>query len=250
MGRLARSVFTFSFVFLLSLGSFAKDQPSAQVTYNASVESVFAAEAKAFGTTATKSEKGKCQVSYQSTGRFRLLWTATCKDMGNGQVSVSLTAEGQWFFGVGDEKRRIADIFWGNMNTILSNAASSSGASPLVAQPAPTLPPVASAAPAPAPPSAPTAAPLDLPSAPTPAPMVAPPASEDAAMVQISSEPSGADILVDGNYAGSTPSQLKLKSGPHSVNVMKKGFAPWQRSITVQSGEVRNVAAELESASQ
>ena len=242
MGRLARSVFTFSFVFLLSLGSFAKDQPSAQVTYNASVERVFAAEAQAFGTTPTKSEKGKCQVSYQSAGRYSLLWTATCKDLGNGQVSVSLTAEGQWFFGVGDEKKRIANIFWGNMNTILGNAVSSSGASPLVAQPAPALPPVAS--------SAPTPAPLDLPSAPTPAPMVAPPASEDAAMVQISSEPSGADILVDGNYAGSTPSQLKLKSGPHSVNVIKKGFAPWQRSITVQSGEVRNVAAELESSSQ
>jgi PEGA domain len=143
---------------------------------------------------------------------------------------VTLTAEGQWFFGVGDEKNRIAKIFWNNMDAILKNGATSNGApapSPLVAQPTPALSPSA-------------------PSAPTPAPLVAPPASENAAMVQISSEPSGADILVDGNYTGSTPSQLKLKSGPHSVSIIKKGFAPWQRSITVESGEIRNVAAELE----
>jgi hypothetical protein len=241
MGRLARSVFPFSFVFLLSLVSFAAAPPAPPVTYNASVERVFAAEMKAFGATPTNSEKGKCQVSYQSTGRYKLLWTASCKEIGNGQVGVTLAAEGQWFFGVGDEKNRIAKIFWSNMDVILKNGATSNGApapSPLVAQPAPELSPLVAQ---PAPELSPSA-----PSAPTPAPLVAPRASENAAMVQISSEPSGADILVDGNYTGSTPSQLKLKSGTHSVSIIKKGFAPWERSITVESGEIRNVAAELE----
>lgn len=240
MGRLARSVFPFSFVLLLSLGSFAADQP-APVTYNASVERVFEAEMKAFGATPTSSEKGKCQVSFQSTsGMYKLLWTASCKDIGHGQVSVILTAQGQWFFGLGDEKKKIAGIFWNNMDALLRNGTTSGGApapSPLVAQPAPALTPATPPAPA---------APAPAPPAPTPAPMVAPPASENAAMVQISSEPSGADILVDGSYIGSTPSQLKLKSGPHSVNITKKGFATWERSITVQSGEIRNVAADLE----
>lgn len=241
MGRLARSVFSLSSVFLLSLGSFATDRP-APVIYNASVERVFAAELQAFGASPTSSEKGKCLVRYQSTGRYSLLWTASCKQIGNGQVSVVLTAEGQWFFGVGDEKSRVAKIFWNNMNTILVNESSSGGApaaSPLVAQPAPSLAP-----------PAPSPQPLVAKPAPPPSSRVGHPASPNSAMVQISSEPSGADILIDGAYVGCTPSQLSLKPGPHSVRIAKKGFEAWERSITVESGESRNLAAELEQSIQ
>lgn len=245
MGRLAKSVSTTAFVFLLSLGSFAIDKPDNQVTYAASVESVYAAETKAFGAAPTSSTQGKCEVTYQSSaGMIRLLWTATCKDIGNGQVGVTLTAQGQWFFGVGDEKRRVAKIFWNNMDVILKGPASSSGApapSPLAAQPAPSIAPK-DAQPAPSP--------LVEQPAPSLAPVVTPPASDTASLVQISSEPSGAEILLDGDYTGSTPSQLKLKPGPHSVKITKKGFEPWERSIKVEAGESRNVAAELEKASQ
>jgi hypothetical protein len=252
MGRIAKSVFTLSSVFLLSLGSFATDHPAA-VAYNASVDRVFAAESQAFGAPTTSSEKGKCVVRYQSTGRYRLLWTASCQPIGKGQVSVTLTAEGQWFFGVGDEKKRVAKIFWDNMNTILVNESSSGGApaaSPLVAQPAPSLPP-----PAPSPSTlnsqpAPSLPPLVAKPAPPPSHPARHPASDTSAMVQISSEPSGADILVDGEYTGCTPSQLSLKPGPHSVRIAKKGFEAWERSITVESGESRNLAAELEQSSQ
>jgi hypothetical protein len=66
------------------------------------------------------------------------------------------------------------------------------------------------------------------------------------AVVQVSSEPSGADITLDGDYAGSTPSQLKLKPGSHSVKILKRGFEPWERFIKVEAGESRNIAAELE----
>ena len=45
--------------------------------------------------------------------------------------------------------------------------------------------------------------------------------------MKISSEPSGADISVDGDYAGSTPSELKLKPGPHSLKITKKDYEPW-----------------------
>ena len=246
MGRLARSVFTLSSVFLLSLGIFATDHPAPPVVYNASIDRVFAAESQAFGAPPTSTEKGKCVVRYQSTGRYSLLWTASCKQIGNGQVGVTLTAEGQWFFGVGDEKRRVAKIFWDNMNLILVNESSSGGApaaSPLVAQPAPSLSPQTSK---PAPPPAP---PVAKPAAP-PSHRVGHPASDTSAMVQISSEPSGADILVDGDYTGCTPTQLKLKPGPHSVRIAKKGFEAWEKSITVESGESRNIAAELEQSSQ
>jgi hypothetical protein len=241
MGRLAKSVFTISSVCLLSLGSFAASQPANQVTYNASVERVYAAEAKAFGAASTNSEQRKCQVAYESnSGMYKLLWTAACKDIGNGQVGVTLTVQGQWFFGIGDEKRRIARIFWDNMDVILKSEASSGGApapSPLVAQPVPSLSPQPAPAPSPL---------VDR-----PVPTLTPPAaSETSTLVQISSEPSGAEILVDGDYTGSTPSQLKLKSGSHSVKITKKGFEPWERSIKVDSGESRTIAAELEKSSQ
>jgi hypothetical protein len=73
---------------------------------------------------------------------------------------------------------------------------------------------------------------------------------EALASVQLSSEPAGAEITVDGNYVGSTPSLIKLRLGTHSVKMTKNGYAPWVRSIEVQVGETRNLAAELEKAAQ
>ena len=243
MGRVAKTVFTVSYVLLLSLGSFAADMPDKH-KYDASVERVFAAEMQAFGVPPTNSVKEKCLVSYQPTsGANRLLYTAACKDLGNGKVSVTLTAEGQWFFGAGDARKRVAGVFWNNMNIFLKNPGSSGSAptpSPLVAPPASPQAAPSTAPPELAPPASPQVA------LPAPPEEVAPPNSAASAMVQVSSEPSRADIMIDGDYAGSTPSQLRLKVGPHSVKITKKGFAPWERSIKVESGESRNIAAELE----
>lgn len=81
---------------------------------------------------------------------------------------------------------------------------------------------------------------------PAPSQTASPPVSDATVLVQVSSDPSGADIALDGDYAGSTPSQIKLKPGAHSIKITKKGFQPWERSINVQSGESRSIAAELE----
>jgi hypothetical protein len=242
MGRVTKTVFTVSYVLLLSLGSFAADKPDKQVTYDASVERVFAAEMQAFGVPPTNSVKEKCLVSYQpASGANRPLYTATCKDLGNGKVGVTLTAEGQWFVGSGDARKRVAGVFWNNMNILLMNPGSSGSApSPLVAPPASPQAAPSTAPPELAPPASPQVA------LPAPPEEVAPPNSAASVMVQVSSEPSRADIMIDGEYAGSTPSQLRLKVGPHSVKITKKGFAPWERSIKVESGESRNIAAELE----
>lgn len=64
------------------------------------------------------------------------------------------------------------------------------------------------------------------------------------AQVQISSTPD-ADIEIDGNYVGSTPSTLGVSSGQHHISVKKAGFKPWGREITVSTGQV-NVNAALE----
>ena len=76
----------------------------------------------------------------------------------------------------------------------------------------------------------------------------APSGPEATASVQFSSDPTGAEIAIDGDYAGDTPSLIKLKRGTHSIKIAKNGYQPWVRSIEIAGGESRNLAAELEPA--
>lgn len=85
---------------------------------------------------------------------------------------------------------------------------------------------------------------------PLPAPEAAPaPAAKPDAAAQTSiavdSTPAGADIEIDGNFVGSTPSTVNVPSGVHEVVVKKKGFADWKRKMNVTGGVLR-LNAELE----
>src|SRR5436190_6692516 len=62
--------------------------------------------------------------------------------------------------------------------------------------------------------------------APMAAQMAAP---ELAAKLAVSSTPAGADIEIDGAFAGSTPSSLSLSTGDHTVAVKKNGYRAWER---------------------
>ena len=68
------------------------------------------------------------------------------------------------------------------------------------------------------------------------------------AELEVSSTPDGADIEIDGNFVGNTPSTLGVAAGPHQVSVKKEGFKPWERKITVSSGHIK-IDATLESGS-
>jgi hypothetical protein len=70
-----------------------------------------------------------------------------------------------------------------------------------------------------------------------------------AAELEVSSTPDGADIEIDGNFVGSTPSTLGVAAGPHQISVRKAGFMPWERTITVSSGHIK-IDATLESQSK
>jgi PEGA domain len=70
-------------------------------------------------------------------------------------------------------------------------------------------------------------------------------APELAAKLAVSSTPAGADIEIDGAFAGSTPSSLDLSTGEHTVAVKKSGYKDWQRKIKITGGNI-NLAAELE----
>jgi hypothetical protein len=64
------------------------------------------------------------------------------------------------------------------------------------------------------------------------------------AHVQVTSQPAGADIEIDGAFMGSTPSAVELTPGDHTVRVTKKGYQSWQRKIRVTAGDI-TLAAEL-----
>jgi hypothetical protein len=58
-------------------------------------------------------------------------------------------------------------------------------------------------------------------------------AQEASATVTIKSTPDGADILLDGKFAGNTPSTIRIKAGDHTVRIELKGFSAWEKSLTV-----------------
>lgn len=66
------------------------------------------------------------------------------------------------------------------------------------------------------------------------------------ANLQIKSAPEGAEITVNGNFVGSTPSSFMLKSGEHTVTVKKTGFKPWERFIRLLPGSNVTLDATLE----
>lgn len=59
------------------------------------------------------------------------------------------------------------------------------------------------------------------------------------------SEPAGAEIEIDGEYIGSTPTTAVVKEGAVSVVVKKTGYQVWERRMRLSSGDKRTIHAEL-----
>jgi len=60
-----------------------------------------------------------------------------------------------------------------------------------------------------------------------------------------SSQPSGAEIVVDGKYVGNTPSALRLSPCAHRVEMSLPGFATWSRNLEVLPGSDLSIAASM-----
>ena len=84
--------------------------------------------------------------------------------------------------------------------------------------------------------------------APPPPPPAPAPAPSGRGAVTITSTPPRADIQVNGAYAGSTPSTLKLDPGEHTIVVEKQGYISWQRSVTVTAASAVAMDAQLAAA--
>jgi len=63
----------------------------------------------------------------------------------------------------------------------------------------------------------------------------------------ISSNPAGADIALDGNFVGDTPSTLGVTPGEHEIKITKNGYLEWDKKIKVSSGAI-NISADLQPA--
>jgi hypothetical protein len=64
--------------------------------------------------------------------------------------------------------------------------------------------------------------------------------------VTLKSVPDGAEISIDGKFAGFTPSTLRLKVGEYRISVKQAGYVLWERTITLSAGGNITVDATLE----
>jgi hypothetical protein len=100
----------------------------------------------------------------------------------------------------------------------------------------PASAPAANPTPAPvqvAPPAVTTPAPATRPA---PAPAAPAVATGELITVDCSSDPEGADILIDGDFYGTTPSLLKLPPGTHQLEFRLESYKTHSESLNLQSG--------------
>ncbi|MGA8037313.1 MAG: PEGA domain-containing protein [Candidatus Acidiferrales bacterium] len=67
----------------------------------------------------------------------------------------------------------------------------------------------------------------------------------DSGSVNVSSDPTGADIYVNGNFAGQTPSTLHLTAGIHRIEVKADAHQPWIRELQIAKGSSVSVRPTL-----
>ena len=65
--------------------------------------------------------------------------------------------------------------------------------------------------------------------------------------ILIKSDPSGAEITINGKYRGETPRRISVESGEIDVELEKNGYRRWQEEIRLFPGETRTIEAGLES---
>jgi len=65
-------------------------------------------------------------------------------------------------------------------------------------------------------------------------------------LLQVVSDPSYAEVYVDGELIGTTPLIVKLKAGIYRLKVSKKGYKPWTGTVTIEEYKVTRVRVKLE----
>ena len=63
--------------------------------------------------------------------------------------------------------------------------------------------------------------------------------------LRLRTTPPGARITIDGEYMGTTPARLKLRSGTASIRLKKSGYKAWAREITLKPDATDDIKVEL-----
>jgi len=71
-------------------------------------------------------------------------------------------------------------------------------------------------------------------------------AEEGYGFVHITSEPSGATVIIDSKVVGTTPLIQKLQVGEHTITVKMEGYITKTQKIVVEEGKVKYIRFELE----
>ncbi len=66
-----------------------------------------------------------------------------------------------------------------------------------------------------------------------------------AGVIRIDSDPSGAEVYVDGHYIGTTSMDYAVLAGTYTVEVMKSGYDTWQDTVNVSPDRMVRVSAYL-----
>ena len=70
-------------------------------------------------------------------------------------------------------------------------------------------------------------------------------ASLDRHLREISSS-QGAEIEIDGEFRGDTPSTLEIASGEHAITVRKTGYKAWEKKLKLAGAITLNAELEAE----
>jgi len=238
-----------------------KEDPLARKTFNALIDSVYAAAAAVAARQweVTSSDKAAHTLHFETTNTTKLETSGgystygvsvTCMPAAGGGTEVHLEVvehkvDQPSLFALmnkAERRKNILQDFWDGVDAALKESA------PAAQTPANTVPlPPAPPAPAPAP-SAPPPVAEPRPTkaskahkAPKPSP------AGELAVVTINSTPEGADITVDGKFLGDTPSTARLPSGDRVILIEKAGYKPWKRTLTLTEGGTVTLDATLES---
>ena len=68
----------------------------------------------------------------------------------------------------------------------------------------------------------------------------------EVAVMEINSNPKGAEIEIDGAFAGTTPRTKRLGPGEYKIKITINGYKSWERKIRVEAGEEIPIAVELQ----
>ena len=70
--------------------------------------------------------------------------------------------------------------------------------------------------------------------------------SQLSGMVVLTSVPEGAEIILDGELVGMTPSRLKIPAGTHKLSFRKRGFKDYEKVLVILQDSDLTIGAELE----